>query len=132
MSKSKFQLLVFGKAGCEKCKVLNKRLDTLLEKTEWNGFEKVYLDVETEDGLISFCNAECVNPQRIPAFLVTRLNPETQSYEPVPNPKAGDSSTLDDDSKLYTHLGLQTDYSDKGKGVISPKMIVEVLKQAAG
>ena len=33
-------------------------------------------------------------------------------------------------AKLYQHLGLQTDYTEAGKGVIPPKMIEAVLQQA--
>jgi hypothetical protein len=129
MSKN-HQILVFGKAGCDKCKVLNKRIDSLLEKKEWEDFEKVYCDVETEDGLLIFCNAECINPQRIPAFMVTRRDPETGRYEPVPNPQMDVEDPICKDSRLYTHVGLQTDYSEAGRGLITPKMITTVLKQA--
>ena len=66
----KYRVVVFGKSGCPKCKVLNQRLDTLLDKPEWEQFEKVYHSLDTEDGLVSFCKAECINPQRIPAFYV--------------------------------------------------------------
>ena len=33
-------------------------------------------------------------------------------------------------SRLYQFVGLQTDYSEAGKGVISPKMIQAVLAEA--
>jgi len=36
-----FQIHVFGKAGCDKCAVLNKRLDQMLTEEEWEAFEKV-------------------------------------------------------------------------------------------
>ena len=40
-----FKVIVFGKKGCDKCKVLNKRLDKLMEKDEWQAFEKEYYDI---------------------------------------------------------------------------------------
>ena len=126
----KFRVLVFGKAGCQKCKVLNQRLDNLLGKDEWKAFEKVYCDVESEEGLISFCKAECINPQRIPGFMITKYDKETGKYAPLPNPGMGTDDKVCKDSKLYTYLGLQTDYTDTGKGVISPKMIKAVLNEA--
>ena len=33
-------------------------------------------------------------------------------------------------ARLYQFLGLQTDYSDLGKGLITPKMIQSVLAEA--
>ena len=126
-----FQLVIFGKVGCEKCKVLNKRVDALLRKPEGEDFEKVYCDVETVDGLVVFCRSECVNPQRIPALMVTRRDPATGSYDPVPNPRPGAEDAVCGQSRLYTHLGLQTDYSDKGRGLITPKMIASVVREAA-
>ena len=64
------KVLVFGKKGCQKCTVLNQRLDKLLAKEDYKGFEKLYRDVETVDGLIDFCEAECLNPSKIPAMVV--------------------------------------------------------------
>ncbi|MFO7821103.1 MAG: hypothetical protein R6V56_03465 [Lentisphaeria bacterium] len=127
---NKFRVLVFGKAGCPKCKVLNQRLDSLLKKDEWKNFEKVYCDVESEEGMVSFCKSECVNPQRIPAFLITKLNSETGKFTPLPNPTMGKEDKVCKDSKLFTYLGIQTDYTDRGRGVISPKMIKSVFTQA--
>ena len=127
---SPYRVMVFGKKGCDKCGVLNQRLDRLLIKEEWKDFEKFYCDVETEEGMVQFCEAECVNPQRIPALLVTRLNEKTGEYRPVPNPKPGEKDAVCRGSKLYPYLGLQTDYSDDGAGIITPKMIQAVLSQA--
>lgn len=125
-----FRILVFGKPGCDKCKVLNQRLDTLLAKEEWADFEKLYCDVTTEDGLVQFARAECVNPQRIPAFMITRRKGDTDRYEPVMARKPGEPDPICKQSKLYQHLGLQTDYTDAGKGVISAGMITAVLEEA--
>ena len=123
MNHKAFRVLVFGKTGCEKCKVLNKRLDDLLGKPEWADFEKQYCDVETEDGLVAFCRAECVNPNRIPALVVARVHPENGGHEYLPNPEPGTEKGL-----LYSVLGIQTDYS--GSGVIPPKLIASVLAKA--
>jgi len=124
-----YRVKVFGKAGCDKCAVLNQRLDKLLEKEEWQGFEKEYCDVGTEIGLVDFCEAECINPQRIPAMLVMQGNETAGRFEPLPNPKPGSRDTICGDSRLFQYLGLQTDYYG-GKGVITPKMITAVLQDA--
>ncbi len=131
MSKT-YQVMVFGKEGCDKCKVLNQRLDKLMAKDEWQDFEKAYVDVMTEDGLVAFCKAECINPQRIPAFVVSRKNEQTGAYEPVPNPRPFEKDPVCKDSKLYTFMGLQTDYSGAGGGLITPKMISTVLEACRG
>ena len=128
---AKFRVRVFGKHGCPKCTVLNQRIDGLLEKPEWSDFEKEYFDVETEAGLVEFALAECLNPQRIPAFLVLRVADDGR-VDFIPNPRPGASDPVCRDSRLYTHLGLQTDYSNVGKGVISGQMIAQVFEEARG
>ncbi len=127
--KKNLQILVFGKAGCQKCKVLNGRLDDLLAKPEWKEFEKRYIDVETEDGMVEFCQMECLNPQRIPAFVVTQSD-EQGREKPLPNRQAGEVDKVCGNSKLYQFLGVQTDYSAGGRGVITPKMIQSILYEA--
>lgn len=124
-----FRVLVFGKEGCDKCKTLNNRIDSLLQKEEWGAFEKVYMDVGTEDGIVSFCQMECLNPQRIPAMVVARRDPETGDYMPVANASPQQDDPVCRNSRLYTHVGLQTDYN--ANGVISKKMIQAVLQEAA-
>lgn len=124
-----YKIKVFGKEGCAKCKMLNQRLDKLLEEKEWSDFEKEYCDVETVDGLVAFASAECINPQRIPAMLVTRRQEVTGRYEPVPARDPKPRCEICGKSKLYQYVGLQTDYSDEGKGIISPKMITAVLEE---
>ncbi len=127
----KFQLTVFGKAGCEKCKVLNARIDALLEKPEWGGdFEKLYADAESEDGLVAFAKAECISPNRIPAVLISRIDEISGAYRPLANPEPGKPDSVLKKSKLYQYLGLQTDYTDDGKGLITPKMITSLLEEA--
>ena len=121
---------VFGKAGCAKCKTLNKRLDTLLAKAEWSEFGKQYCDVETGDGLVDFSRAECINPNRIPAFVVSKRDSDTGEYHMLLNPRPDERDAVCGNSKLYTFLGLQTDYTDVGKGLIKPSMLEAVLEEA--
>jgi hypothetical protein len=131
MSEPKMKIRVFGKTGCVKCKVLQSRLDELLARDEWRSvYDKEYCDVETPDGIVSFCKSECVNPQRIPAFVVLGWNEETQAYEPLPNPEPGAPDPVCKQSRLYQFMGIQTDYSEAGKGVITKPMIESVLAQA--
>jgi hypothetical protein len=125
-----YRLVVFGKVGCPKCKVLNQRIDALLKKPEWQTFEKQYCDVETIDGLVAFCNSECVNPQRIPAFVVARRDPGTGEFNLLANPRPDETDKLAKDARLYSYLGLQTDYSEQGRGLITPQMIASVMAQA--
>ena len=127
MSAKKYQIRVFGKEGCDKCHTLNQRLDKLLVKDEFAAFEKQYCDVETIDGLVAFSEAECINPSRIPAMLITQWNAETEEFLPIQTRQPGAKDPVCKKSKLYQYLGLQTDYS--GSGVISPKMIQSVLAE---
>ena len=129
MSKT-YQIHVFGKPGCDKCHTLNGRLDDLLQEAEWADFEKIYHDLETENGLVEFCEAECLNPQRVPGFYVSKANSATGAQEPLPNPNPGSVDAPGGASALYTWVGLQTDYSSVGRGVITPRMIEAVLRQA--
>jgi hypothetical protein len=128
---AKFQIKVFGKEGCDKCHTLNQRLDKLLSKETYSAFEKLYCDIETIDGLVAFSEAECINPSRIPAMLVTAWNEAAGEYEPISVNEPGAADAVCKKSRLYQYLGLQTDYSDTGKGVISPKMIQTILAQVA-
>ncbi len=125
-----YKIKVFGKEGCAKCKTLSQRLDKLLAGEDWADFEKEYCDVESVDGLVAFASAECINPQRIPAMLVTRKHEETGRYDPVPTRNPQPTDEVCGKSKLYQYVGLQTDYTDTGKGIISPKMITAVLEEA--
>jgi len=129
MSKD-FRVSVFGKAGCAKCKALNKRLDTLLASVDWQDFEKHYCDVETEDGLVAFCLAECINPSRIPALVISKRDPETGEFEMLRNSAPGKPDEACKSAKLYTFLGLQTDYGQVGKGLLPPQMLASVLQEA--
>ena len=125
-----YRILVFGKPGCDKCALLNQRLDNLMAADEWQDFEKKYCDLETEDGLVQFAQAECINPQQIPAMLVTRRDETTGYYEPVSSASPGEGEEITLNTRLYQYLGLRTDYSEAGKGVLSPQMITAVLDEA--
>jgi glutaredoxin len=125
-----FRIMVFGKTSCDKCKALNRRLDRLMTEPRWQDFEKVYCDVETEEGLVAFCRAEGLNPQQVPAMIVTRREGENGPYVPVPPPSEESRDPAAARSMLWHCLGLQTDYSDLGRGVISPRTIEAVLRAA--
>jgi hypothetical protein len=129
---SRYRVTVFGKSGCDKCKVLNQRIDQLLEKEEWSDFEKQYMSLDTEDGLVVFCKTECINPQRIPALVVSRWDEDKQDYVYIPDARRSEAAEKHAHARLYSRLGIQTDYSEKGRGVISPGMIKAVLQDAAG
>jgi len=102
----------------------------MFTEEKWQQFEKEYCDLGTVEGLVRFCRSECVNPSRIPAMLVTRRDPETGTYRPVENPTPRQPDGVCGTSKLYQYVGLQTDYSETGKGLITPNMIASVLEQA--
>lgn len=127
---SAYQVKVFGKKGCPKCKTLNQRLDKLLAKQEWQDFGRAYSDVETEVGLVDFCKVQCVNPSRIPSMVILKRNEETGRYELIRNANPGETGGVLKNSRLYTFLGLQTDYTDVGKGLITPKMLTSILAEA--
>lgn len=127
-----YKIKVFGKPGCAKCKTLNQRLDKLLATDPWSDFDKEYCDVDTVEGLVDFASAECINPQRIPALLVLRKEEASEQYAPVPSRNPQPVDPICGKSKLYQYVGLQTDYTPAGKGIISPKMITAVLEEARG
>lgn len=129
---ARFQIRVFGKQGCDKSHALAQRIDKLLTMDEYRDFEKMYCDVETIDGLVAFAEAECINSSRIPALLVTAWNDVEGEYLPICISEPGAFDPVCNQSKLYQYLGLQTDYSINGKGIISPKMIRSILAEATG
>lgn len=124
---AEYQVWLFGKQGCPKCKTLSKRVDAILKKKEWQDVEKVYWDVETEDGLVSFSKTECLNPQRIPGLVVARRT-EDGCFQPIPNRAPEKTDKTCKGAKLFNVMGLQTDYTDKG--VITPRMVESVLTEA--
>lgn len=122
---------VFGKKGCAKCTMLNRRLDALLAEAPWKDqVVKQYDDVETEEGLVFFCQAQSVNPNRIPALLMAQVDAHGQQ-EYIERPEFGAADPVCGESMLYQYVGVQTDYGPEGKGVITPEMIEHVLKEAA-
>lgn len=128
---AQYRIKVFGKQGCDKCHTLNQRLDKLLAQEQYSAFEKMYCDVESIDGLVAFAEAECINPARIPAMLVTTWDEERKEYLPVSIAQPGAKDAVCKKAKLYQYLGLQTDYSPAGKGLITPKMIQSVLAETS-
>ncbi len=121
------RIVIFGKPGCDKCAVLRRRVESLLAGGGWEEFEMAYADVETEEGLAAFCRAECINPNRLPALLVMERAEVAGGWRPLPRRKLDPTGIA---SRLYAYVGLQTDYSDEGRGVISPGMIRETLEEA--
>lgn len=130
-SPKQYRVTVFGKEGCSKCKVLQSRIKKLLNEPDFQVFDYAYASLDTEEGLIQFCKAESINPQRVPAFVVERRDDLTEAYIPL-KPK---SSPRPDDpdvaTKLFTVLGLQTDYSNEGGGILHPDQIKQILQEAA-
>lgn len=125
---STYRVLVFGKTDCEKCKALNRRLDKWLKEHPDADIEKAYMSLDTEEGLIAFCESECVNPQRIPAMLIQQYDGQTGRYRPVTRPEPGAPDAVLGPCALYQYVGLQTDYTERGRGVVSPEMIGHVLE----
>lgn len=123
------KLRVFGKPGCAKCDQLKKRLGKLLADPRWEGIGMEVQDLSTVEGLVNFAEAECLNPQRIPALLVLREN-DGAGWQPLPSPAPGAEDAVCGKSRLYSWIGLQTDYSEAGKGLITPAMLESVLEDA--
>lgn len=120
---------VFGKAGCDKCTMLKRRVTKLLEKPEYSAIEMRYQDLFSEDGLVQFCLAQCLNPSRVPALVMSRLRADGTS-EWLANPQPGEDEEIFGKAKLYQYLGVQTDYGDHGRGIISPAMVETLFRQA--
>jgi hypothetical protein len=121
-----YAVLVFGKEGCDKCKVLNRRIDKLLEKPEWTRIEKKYFDITTVDGLVNFAEAESLHPQRIPALLVCKAKPDG-STERI-HQRFTEGYDADGVYRVPGYVGLETDYTDGG--VITPEDIEKVFREA--
>lgn len=116
---------VIGHTGCAKCAMLNRRLDAILENEPYKGrFVKIYHDTEDprgmdyqEDALVFFCKTQCINPNRIPAMIITD---EGEFLERNGEPTNG--------NQLYQYIGIQTDYANGG--VITPELIRQTLDEA--
>ena len=118
---------VFGKEGCSKCAALKRRVEQLTGTAEYAGVKMVYHDVMTLDGIVEFCKADCLNPNRIPALLMSDDEGNyCRSGRRLSSTKAEDFA----DSVTYQWVGVQTDY-DHGGGVITPVMVRDVFEKAA-
>ena len=117
---------VIGHTGCQKCAMLNRRTDALLQQEPYKSrFRKVYHDTEDprgldarEDALVFFCKCGCINPNRIPAIIIT-----DEKGEFLPRPGQPVNS-----NQLYQYIGIQTDYASGG--VIEPDAIKRTLDEA--
>ena len=125
-----WRVVIFGKSGCDKCAFLRRRVEALLAEDGWSDFEMAYADVETEEGLAAFCRAECINPNRLPAMLVMERAAAPGGWRPLARPASGPADPAAGVARLYTYVGLQTDYSEQGRGILSPKAIRSELEEA--
>ena len=123
----RFQVTVFGKQGCDKCKVLKNRLEKILAEKTYADFEIVYYDLGTVDGLVWFCQCEVLNPQRLPSFMIFEKEDRsgTITLKPLVRLEKISGSTGE---HLNTFVGLETDYTSTG--TLTPKMIRRVLDAA--
>lgn len=120
---------VIGHTGCPKCELLNRRLDAILKEDPYKShFAKVYHDTEDprglkekEEALVFFCKTQCINPNRIPAMIVTDDNGNFLERKGRPV----------NSNQLYQFVGIQTDYTSGG-GILPPELIKETLDEAMG
>lgn len=120
-----FRVIVFGKKDCDKCKALNHKIDELLKESKFKNFEKQYVDVMSEDGLVAFCDFDCLNAARIPSFLILQ-KVDDKKYLPIANEKEDEICGT---HMTYQYLGLQTDYASND-GKIMSKMVERVFELA--
>lgn len=106
--------------------MLNERVDKLLEQKDWQEFDKSYIDIETIDGFVSFVKTEALNPQRIPSFIIEKKQGSGE-WAPLINPESVSSTKI---SVPWRYIGVETDYSENGRGIITPPMITGALMQA--
>lgn len=104
----RYQIHLFGKTGCSHCQELRDCLEGLRKDPRYADFELVFHDLDTEVGLVDFCEAECLNPLRIPSFYLSKRDERTGEMRPVPNPIPGDVSQPGGDGALYSWIGLQS------------------------
>lgn len=137
LSERRFGAHVIGHTGCKKCEMLNRRLDAILEKEPYKSrFTKFYHDTEDPRGmearelaLMFFCKCQCVNPNRIPALIITDERGEFLPRPDCPPLQGGHSSRQG--VHLYQYIGIQTDYTEGG-GILPPELIKETLDEAMG
>lgn len=115
---------IFGKPDCPKCSSLKRRLAKVLEKEEYSNFAWAYHCLGSEEGLVRFCQMECLSPNQIPAFIVSSWDEEIQRWVPIPN-MHDEQVRIENPSIPYVYMGLMTDYS--ASGVITQKQIESVL-----
>ena len=105
---------VIGHTGCPKCTLLNRRLDAILQEEPYpRGMS------HKEAALVFYCQAQCVNPNRIPALIISDDNGEFLNRSEKP------TSSI----QLYQFIGIQTDYNDGG-GILPPETIKKTLDEA--
>jgi hypothetical protein len=122
-----FQVAVFGKQGCDKCRVLKNRMKKLLAEEAYSDFELIYYDLGTVEGLVRFSQCEVLNPQRIPGFLIFEQGEKPGGI--ILKPLSRVEGKYDSyDENMGSYLGLETDYSSSG--ILTPKMLREVLDKA--
>lgn len=76
---------------------------------------------------MAFAQRECLNPQRIPSFIVEKKVAGSDTFEAIHNPEHSHTTT---GLRPLRFIGIQTDYSEAGKGIIPPAAVIEILKQA--
>ena len=123
----RFQVAVFGKQGCDKCRLLKNRLDKILAGKIYADFEMIYYDLGTVEGLVRFCQCEMLSPQRLPSFMVFEKEdrPGTTALRQL-TCREEMSDPVDKDLDIF--MGLETDYTSTG--TLKPKMILRILDAA--
>ena len=120
-------VVIFGKHGCAKCELLQKRTRALLEepqyKERYNSL--VVYDALTIDGLVALCKAEVVGANKIPAIALVDHETGQLVDDDVLREEETDVEMLP--GQFSGKIGLSTDYDGEGHGVISPGMIRFVL-----
>lgn len=120
-------VVIFGKHGCQKCELLQRRTRALLEEPQYKERYRhedgtpalVVHDALTVDGLVALCKAEVVGANKIPAIaLVDHVTGELIDDF---------SSASSYPGQLSGKVGLSTDYDGDGHGVIPPAWIRQVL-----
>ncbi len=123
---------IFGKEGCSKCAAMKRRVEALLKRDEFAKCRMEYHDVLTVEGLLVFCKAMCLNPNRIPALLLSddggRYIVRRGIWEPAETDKP--ERFKFSQSATYPYLGVQTDY-DSGGGVIRPETIERLMQEGS-
>ena len=121
----RFEVAVFGKKGCSKCELLQKRVSKILAEKNFDDFEMVYYDLGTEEGLVRFSQCEVLNIQRIPSFAILHKGLINGRCDIRPVICLKKVSVLDNE-ETETFIGIETDYSTDG--VIAPKTIRQTLE----